>query len=164
MAKYSTGSSGSDAGGSCELCGSEGDLQTANVAGATLQVCPDCASNHGENDRTDSGGSGDQDRKREAARNTARLHDASEADSSHWEDGADYDDDQLPYLVTDYGQRVTEARQDAGLQSSELADELDIDEADVLAVEQGRATQAGIGGSTIAALERFLDVELVDER
>jgi hypothetical protein len=38
-----------------------------------------------------------------------------------------------------------------------------VDEADLLALEQGRATQAGVGGSTVAALEEFLDVDLVDE-
>jgi ribosome-binding protein aMBF1 (putative translation factor) len=165
MAKYSTGNSGSDAGGSCELCGADGgDLQTASVAGATLQVCDDCARDHGENDRTSTGDSSpdDRDRRKRAAQNVARAHDAQQADPSHWEDGADYDDDQLPYLVSGYGDLVVSARQDEGLQTAELAEELGLDEADVLAVEQGRATQANVGGSVIAALEQFLDVELVE--
>lgn len=169
MAKYSTGSGGGDAGGSCELCGKEdGDLQTANVAGATLQVCSSCAE-HGDGGRsgTSDGGSGshdesETDRRRRAAKNTAKIHDAQQADSSHWEDGADYDDDQLPYLVTDYGTRLTEARQDAGLQAHELAEEIEVDESDILAVEQGRATQAGVGGSVIGRLEQHLDVELAE--
>jgi len=167
MAKYSTGSGGDSAGGSCELCGSDGgDLQTANVAGATLQVCDSCARDHGENERTTGGDSSrdDQDRKRKAAQNTAKIQDAQQADASHWEDGADYDDDQLPYLVKSYGERVTEARQDEGLQTGELAEELDLDEADILAVEQGRATQANVGGSVIKALEEYLDIELVESR
>ncbi|MDS0276601.1 multiprotein-bridging factor 1 family protein [Halomicroarcula sp. S1AR25-4] len=168
MAKYSTGGGGASAGGSCELCGADGgDLQTADVAGATLQVCSDCAKNHGENDRTTSSNDGSRDetdRRRRAAQNTARLQDSQTSDASHWEGGADYDTDQLPYLISDYGSTVTEARQEKGLQTSELADELDLDESDVLAVEQGRATQAGVGGSTIAVLEEFLDVDLVDER
>jgi len=166
MAKYSTGSGGDSAGGSCELCGADGgDTQTANVAGATLQLCSDCAKNHGEDDRgpADSD-SDDRDRKRRAAQNTAKMQDSSTADASHWEDGADYDGDQLPYLVSDYGSRVTEARQDRGLQTGELADELDIPEDDILAVEQGRATQANVGGSTISAIESFLDIELADAR
>ncbi|GCF12250.1 transcriptional regulator [Haloarcula mannanilytica] len=167
MAKYSTGSGGDSAGGSCELCGSDsGDLQTANVAGASLQVCDSCARDHGENERTTGGDSSrdDQNRKRKAAQNTAKIQDAQKADSSHWEDGADYDDDQLPYLVKSYGERVTEARQDEGLQTGELAEELDLDEADILAVEQGRATQANVGGSVIKALEEYLDIELVESR
>ncbi|MDS0221515.1 multiprotein-bridging factor 1 family protein [Haloarcula sp. S1AR25-5A] len=167
MAKYSTGSGGDSAGGSCELCGSDsGDLQTANVAGASLQVCDSCARDHGETDGPAGGDSSrdDQNRKRKAAQNAAKIQDTQKADSSHWEDGADYDDDQLPYLVSKYGERVTEARQDEGLQTGELAEELDLDEADILAVEQGRATQANVGGSVIKALEEYLDIDLVESR
>jgi ribosome-binding protein aMBF1 (putative translation factor) len=162
MAKYSTGDSGGGTGESCELCGSSGvDLHTANVAGATLDVCADCAE-HDDNAKTTSSSDDDDDRnrKKRAAQNAARMQDAGKGDSSHWEDGADYDDDQLPYLVDDYGQRLTEARQDEGLQLGELAEELDIPESDLLAVEQGRATQANVGGSVVVALEDFLDVDL----
>ncbi len=163
MAKYSTGSGGGDAGESCELCGAEGvDLRSASVAGATIQVCPDCA----ELDETGGppgDGGGDGDRKRRAARNAARMGDVGRGDSSRWEEeGTDYDDDQLPYLVAGYGDRVTAARQDAGLQTDELAAEIDADEADVLAVEQERAVQGGVGGSVVAKLERYLDVEIAE--
>jgi len=166
MAKYSTGSGGDSAGGSCELCGADGgDTTTADVAGATLQLCSDCAKNHGESgQRSSSGGGDEQDRKKRAAQNTARMQDANKGDASHWEDGADYDGDQLPYLVSDYGGRVIEARQDRGLQTDELAAELELPEDDILAVEQGRATQANVGGSVISALESFLDIELADAR
>jgi len=165
MAKYSTGGGGNDAGDSCELCGaSDVDTRTVNVAGAQLQVCSDCAQH---DDNADAGGTGgspdDRNRKKRAAQNAARIHDATKADSSHWESGADYDDDQLPYLQRDYDDQLTEARQQAGYQLEELADELGIDRADLLALEQGRATQAGVGGSVVAALEQFLDVDLTEE-
>ena len=192
MAKYSTGGSTSGGGGSCELCGTATEnLRTASVAGAKLSVCPDCAKNHDENaKRTSSGGRGGRgggsgagggggaggtgsgggggnspaDRKRRAAQNTARQYDKVGGDSSHWEEhGTNYEKDRLPYLVKDYGKRVVEARQDAGLQREELAEELEVDESDLLAVEQGRATRAGVGGSIIAALEERLDVELSEE-
>ncbi|AKH97907.1 helix-turn-helix domain-containing protein [Halanaeroarchaeum sulfurireducens] len=172
MAKYSTGGSpGGDGGGTCELCGtSTDDLRTVTVAGAKLQVCPDCAS-HGDGGgpKRDAGGDDGTNERREspgkrAARNTARTLDAASGDSEHWEEeGTNYDRDQLPYLVRDYGERVVRARQDAGLKREELATELEIPETDLLAVEQGRATQAGVGGSVIAALEERLDVELADE-
>ena len=168
MAKYSTGSGGGGAGESCELCGASGvELHTANVAGAQLEVCSDCAEHDDNAKTTSSASSDDQDernRRKRAAQNTARMHDASKGDASHWEEGADYDDDQLPYLVDDYGQRLTDARQDAGYQLAELAEELGLDEADLLAVEQGRATQANVGGSVIVTLEDFLDVELSETR
>jgi ribosome-binding protein aMBF1 (putative translation factor) len=159
MAKYSTGTGGSGSSESCELCGAEDvSLQTTTVAGATLEVCSECAQ-HGEDDDQR-----ERDRNRQAAQNTARMYDAASGDSSHWEEGADYDDDPLPYLVSDYGERLTEARQEAGLQTAELAEAVDADESDVLAVEQGRATKAGVGGSLVAALEQELGIELAEAR
>jgi ribosome-binding protein aMBF1 (putative translation factor) len=161
MAKYSTGGGSSGTSESCELCGAEdADLRTATVAGAQLSVCGECAQ-HGESG-TDDADDGERDRKRRAAQNTARLREANQPGGEHWEDGADYDDDQLPYLVADYGQRLTDARQNAGLQPAELAEQIDVDESDIIAIEQGRATKAGIVGSTIAALEATLDVELAE--
>jgi len=166
MAKYSTGGGDSDAGETCELCGAaDVTLRTANVAGATLEVCADCVQHDdtGPADASDSGGDdGGRDRRKEAAKNTARLHDASKRDASYWESGADYDDDQLPYLVSDYGERFTAARQEAGLQLSELADDLGVDESALLAIEQGRAAQAGVGGSVVTAVEEALDIELAE--
>jgi len=166
MPKYSTGGAGSGGGGqTCELCGSASDsLRSANVAGAELTVCPDCAS-HDESPDADETTESEVDRNKRAARNTAKQFDAAtRGDSSHWEEeGTNYERDQLPYLVSDYGERVVRARQDAGLQREELAEELDIDGSDLLAVEQARATQANVGDSVVAALEEYLDVELSDE-
>lgn len=159
MAKYSTGG-GVDAGDSCELCGaSDVTTKAVNIAGAKLEVCSDCAEHDDTDKKQDDT---DPDRKKRAAQNAARMHDATKGDSTHWESGADYDDDQLPYLVSGYGDRVTDARQAAGYQLEELADELDIDQGDLLALEQERAIQAGVGGSVVEAVEAFLDVEIVE--
>jgi ribosome-binding protein aMBF1 (putative translation factor) len=171
MAKYSTGGVGSDDADSCELCGREtSNLRETTVAGARLQVCSNCTE-HGEGAGGASGGSSsdgssdeERERRKKAAQNVARLDDARKADSSHWEEeGTDYQDDPLPYLVRDYGDRVEDARQDAGLQPAELAGELGVDEADILAVEQGRATRAGLGGSLIEDLEERLNVQLAEQ-
>jgi ribosome-binding protein aMBF1 (putative translation factor) len=177
MAKYSTGSGGSgDSGDACELCGKEtGDLRRANVAGANLLVCGSCAP-HGEqrggSGGRSGGGRGDGEsgsefggnRKKRAAQRAAKLYDKQKGDPSHWEQkGTNYEKDRLPYLVSGYGGVVEEARQDEGLQLAELAAEIDVDESDLLAVEQGRASRAGVGGSLIRALEQRLDVRLVDE-
>lgn len=162
MAKYSTGSGGGGSSESCELCGAAGvETKSVNIAGAQLDVCSDCAQHDDSKTKTDDGDRPDN-RKKRAAQNTAKIHDAQKADSSHWESGADYDDDQLPYLISDYDEHVTEARQEAGYQLGELAAELNIEESDLLALEQGRATQAGIGGSVVAAVEQFLDIDLVE--
>jgi len=164
MAKYSTGG-GESAGDSCELCGAA-DVETSrvNVAGAKLSVCSDCAQHDDTSGGGDGGSTHEESRSKRAAQNTAKVYDAASGDSAHWESGADYDEDQLPYLVSDYADRLTEARQEAGFQLEELADELGVDEADLLALEQGRATQAGVGGSVVESVESFLDLELVEQR
>jgi ribosome-binding protein aMBF1 (putative translation factor) len=171
MAKYSTGRGGDDDGGACELCGRESSkLRRANVAGADLLVCPDCAP-HGDNrhkdrrteqSRSDRDGSETSRRKR-AAQNVARARDAAQSPGRWEERGTNYEKDRLPYLVADYGERVTAARQAAGLAVGELAAELDADEADVRAVEEGRATRAGVGGTLVRRLEERFDIDIVDE-
>ena len=173
MAKYSTGrSGGGDDGDSCELCGKQsGKLRQANVAGATLLVCPDCAPHSENRDKDRKRREQDQQRddtqvsrKKRAAQTAAKMYDAQKGDAKHWEEeGTNYEKDRLPYLVSDYGPKVEAARQEAGLTVEELAAELDVDEDDVLAVEQGRATRAGVGGSVVRKLESRLDLSLVDE-
>ncbi|WP_348610426.1 helix-turn-helix domain-containing protein [Halobaculum rarum] len=177
MAKYSTGSGGGGGSGdACELCGREDtSLSEANVAGARLLVCGDCAP-HDDNAR--SGGSGraggggggggrgadEPNRKKRAAQNVAKAMDASTGDSRHWEEeGTDYEEDRLPYLVKGYGEVVTEARQDAGMTAEDLAAEVGVDADQIHAVEDGRAARAGVGGSTVRGIEQALDVTLVDE-
>jgi len=179
MAKYSTGSSSGGGGTNCELCGSESNsLRLAQVAGAELEVCSDCAP-HDDSQTTgrgqqghrgqdsaggSSGGSRDEtSRKKKAAQNVAKANPVWDGDSEHWEkEGTNYDDDPLPYLVSDYGDVLVEARREAGLQREELADELGAREQDLLAIEQGRATQAGVGGGLIDVLEERLDVQLAE--
>lgn len=171
MAKYSTGNSSSSGGDACELCGAEtSNLRTANVAGAELQVCSNCAS-HGETKRTEkrrTGGGGggnlsEQERKRRAAQNAARMSDRAKGSTKHWEEeGTHYDDDPLPYLVKGYGGQVTAAREEAELTTAELADELDIREKDLQAVEAGRASSQDVGGSVIEALEERFDLRLAE--
>lgn len=170
MAKYSTGGVGGDSGGACELCGAEDrSLETATVAGAELQVCSECA-RHGEDGGSGGSGGGtsggdgreETNRRKKAAQNMAKLDDAQQVDSD-WQEETEYEEDPLPYLVRGYGDRVEQARQDAGLQTDELAEELGADEEDIVAVEQGRAARAGVGGSLIEALEDELGIELAEE-
>ncbi|WP_122089395.1 helix-turn-helix domain-containing protein [Halalkalicoccus subterraneus] len=164
MAKYSTGSSSSgDGGGSCELCGaSSGSLKTVSIAGATLDVCSTCAPHDDAQTKRDER-SKESDRKKRAASKVAEMQDAQGGDSTRWErEGTNYSDDPLPYLVSGYGDRLKEARQDAGLQIHELAESLDVPEEQIEAVEQSRAARAGVGGSVIEDLESELDIELAE--
>jgi ribosome-binding protein aMBF1 (putative translation factor) len=179
MTKYSTGSDrGGGDGDACELCGRETpNLERATVAGANLLVCSNCAPHDDAEGRSGGSGSGsssgassgsrdadEPNRRKRAAQNTARIYDASRGNTKRWEqEGTDYEKDRLPYLVSNYGDRVEAARQDAGLTVEDLAAELEVDEDDVLALEQGRATRAGVGGSLVRAVEERLGIDLVDE-
>jgi len=189
MAKYSTGGGGGgDDGDACELCGREtSDLQRATVAGAKILVCADCrphddagnapsghgGSGAGGSQGGSSGGSsggasadssGSESRTKELARKQAKMYDSATGDSKHWEEGGtNYESDRLPYLVSGYGDDVAAARRDAGLTVEELAEELEVDEDDLFAVEDGRAATASVGGSVVRALEERLGVEIVDE-
>jgi len=188
MPKYSTGGGGGgDDGDACELCGREtSNLQRANVAGAQLLVCSNCrphddaskdsgghgGSGRGGGGRSAGGSSGGADgdstatesREKEIARKQAKMYDSATGDSKRWEEeGTNYEDDRLPYLVSGYGETARDARQDAGLTVEEVAEELGIDEDDLLAIEDGRAATANVGGSAVRAVANRLDVELVDE-
>jgi ribosome-binding protein aMBF1 (putative translation factor) len=181
MPKYSTGGGGGgDDGDACELCGREtANLRKATVAGAKLLVCSNCSPHDDAGNAPSGGGRGGsgggspggaggssptESRKKELARKQAKMYDSAAGDSKRWEEeGTSYESDRLPYLVSGYGDRVTEARQDAGLTVEEVAAELEVDEDDLLAVEDGRAATAGVGGSVVRALESRFGVTLVDE-
>lgn len=182
MAKYSTGDSGGGGDGdSCELCGTASSrLSKANVEGAMLLVCPDCAphddttkpsrSGSGSNQSNQrsqaetSSSDGPDNRKKRAAQRQAEMYDAATGDSTHWEEeGTNYEGDRLPYLVADYGDRAKSAREAADRSVDTVAEKLDIDASDIEAVEDGRATQASVGGSVVRALEDEFDIDLVDE-
>ncbi len=185
MPKYSTGDGGGgDDGDACELCGREtSSLQPANVAGAKLLVCSNCrphddskkgSGGHGGSGRdrsaggssggTDGGSTATESRKKEIARKQAKMYDSATGDSKRWEEeGTNYEKDRLPYLVSGYGDAARDARQDAGLTVEEVAEELDIDEDDLLAIEDGRAATANVGGSVVRAVADRLGVRLVDE-
>jgi len=167
MPKYSTGgSSGGGDGDACELCGaSTDDLREASVEGAHLLVCASCAPHADPDPEPDQGRSDDADQDQDRGGPKMGSSELWDRDSSHWEEeGTGYESDPLPYLVPDYGQTVTDARQDAGLQLDELADELGVPEEDLLAVEQGRAAQANVGGSVVEAIEQALGVTLAERQ
>ena len=161
MAKYSTGSSTQDdAGEACELCGTEsGSLTEATIEGATLLVCSSCAPHDDGSDETDDS-TGRDTQSPTSGQATTPIWDS---DTEHWEEeGTDYDRDPLPYLKPEYGETVTQARQDAGLTLEELAAEIDVATDDLLAVEQGRAARANVGGSVIETLEDHFEISIAE--
>jgi transcriptional regulator, XRE family len=168
MAKYSTGRGGGGAAASaCELCGTDDvRLRAAEIAGAKLMVCASCAPH--DDRATPSGGAGGTggggSRRKQIARQQAKMIDRSKADADRWvREGTNYETDALPYLVDGYGEALQAARTAAELSVAELAALAAVDAATVQSVEAGRAISDEVGGSAIRALEEALDVRLVDE-
>lgn len=173
MPKYSTG--GSARGGpsgdatACELCGNESSsLQDANIAGAQLSVCSECSPHNDSDTSSDDGENGrddeaESDRKRKAIQNAAQHSDYLNKDTSRWEnEGANYNDDQLPYLMEGYAETLQTARREVNLTHDELAEEIGATGQDIELMESGQIRSTSIGGSTIAALEQFLGIQLSD--
>ena len=171
MAKYSTGGGGAtEQGGACELCGAASDtLREVSIAGAELAVCRSCAPHDDRGpaaaSKSEPGGGSDRENPgRRAAQQAAKFADAQKGDPDYWvEHGTDYERDRLPYLVSGYGDLVEHARQEAGLTIEELAETIDATVEDIEAIEQNRASRAGVGGSVIRSLEDEFDIELVEE-
>lgn len=165
MPKYSIDSddeSDDGTGDNCELCGAESDkLAKADVAGATLDVCPDC-SPHDDADKTDqSGEESDSDRTREAIQR-ATQH-AHRQDSQWAEEGTEYDSDPLPYLIDDYSTAIVEARDEQDMSEGELADKAGIGLRDLRMIERGEATRGDIGKTDIRSIEQVLGIEIIEE-
>lgn len=188
MAKYSVnGSSGSDDDSSdddapdsgaarsqaaaCELCGNESSqLQTANVAGATLEVCRECSPHDDaatDDQSSETSGSSETDRTREAIRKASEQsdrHGIVDGDSSHWErEGTDYESDPLPYLVNGYGEKIRDAREEQDLSQQDLADEAGVGIAVVRVLETEQAMRGGVAGSDITSIENVLEITLRDD-
>lgn len=177
MPKYSTGGGGGTSNGeTCELCGAPAEtLSEAIIAGARLSVCTDCTSHDeqrsmrkDEGERTANNSVSQTNRtfrsgqgiRSDSRQGTSPLWDS---DTNHWEEGGiNYDSDQLPYLVSDYGDRVQTARERQGLTREEVAEETDIATQDLLLIEQGKASTSTIGDTAINALEAYFDVTLTE--
>lgn len=164
MAKYSIDSDDSDestesTGDVCEMCGKETDsLEVAEVAGATLTVCADCSP-----DSSDSEGTRDEDEGNRTADAIQRASENSATPDSSWAQDADYSDDQLPYLVDDYGEKIEAEREERELTQEELADKVGLGVAMLRVLENEQASRSNIGRSDIESVADFLDVEIIEE-
>lgn len=162
MAKYEVSGGGSQNTSQCELCGKDtSDITEVVVEGANLSVCPECKQHDDSTQRSadeKSRDGGTRDTTPELPSDTNSLWDG---DTEHWEKhGTGYTDDQLPYLIDGYGNKVIEARRDAGMTREELADEIDIPVETLDIVEQETAYTNNVSGAVIARLESYFDIVL----
>lgn len=173
MTKYSVDSNRNDSersederskGGTCELCGSEADyLHSASIEGASLEVCGDCAPSDDRKDESEGRDDSSENRTKDLINRHTPDTDDVMPDSSWAEEGVGYDRDSLPYLVKNYGKRVTEARLEEDLSQEELADSIGVGVNIIRVIEQGTASRNDVGGSAIEKLEEELDITLRED-
>lgn len=172
MTKYSVNSNSSSNrseeelsnGGTCELCGEEVDsLHLATIEGATLEVCKECypQENGGQNSQDETTES--TNRTKDVINRTTVNAENALPDSSWAVEGVGYDSEPLPYLVSDYGDIVEEAREEQGLTQEELAEEINVGLDIIRVIEQGQAASRDVGGDIIENLEEVLGVQLEEE-
>jgi len=148
----------------CEMCGAEtGAPKTIKIEGAELEVCASCA-DFGTEVRTastdstttkystgSSGGSSGGSR-------SSGSSSASRGRSGGSRPRRDMFDE-MEEIVSDYDQRIRQARESAGLSQSELADQLNEKASFIRKLERGES----LPNDTIRRkLERALEIDLVD--
>lgn len=175
MPKYSTGDSASQPSAenitACELCGEESSsLHDATVAGAELTVCTDC---NPHDDSTESGSSNSEPQDTvnsepndspSATKSPVESGTYLNQDSSHWEEeGTNYEDDPLPYMVSAYGEKLQSARRSHDVSHDELATTIGVTPHDIKEMEAGQIRESSIRGSEVAELEKQLEIQLSEE-
>ena len=138
----------------CELCGSKADsLTTVKVSSAEMDVCDSCT-DHGtvvEDDTSETDSStkydtestGDDDNSSESpSQNNPSYHDSTEEFTS---------------LPPDYGDRIQEARESAGLSREDLASELQEKESLIRRIENNEKQPTK---ELQSKLEKSLELEL----
>lgn len=176
MTKYSTGSSGedpdpNDEGANCSLCGDSDNLTTGTVAGAEVVLCKDCA---GENS-TDNEPDRDQGNQQDdvTSSNSANSdqdqstggYTITNPDSSWVEEKRpNYGNADTPYLHTDYSSVIDDVMNETDVTVEDISESTGVEKDRVQAVVDGRAVTEDIGANEIEAIERYLDIEIVDQR
>jgi putative transcription factor len=144
----------------CELCGSDVDsLTTVKVSSAEMDVCSSCEG-HGtvvedqENEQTETESKYSTDGNSSTSQSTNSGGSSSESSGRYRDDSEEF-----TALPPDYGDRVQQAREDAGLSRQELARQLQEKESLIRRVENNETQPTKDLQSRI---ENKLDLSLAD--
>jgi len=150
----------------CEMCGAETSTpKTAKIEGAELQVCDDCADFGTE---IDQGGDSDTTTKYStsgsgsgsgSSGSTSQSSGSSAGGSSSGGRSRRDMFDDMDEVVTDYDERIREAREAAGLSQAELGDQLNEKASFIRKLERGESLPSD---DLRRKLERALDIELLE--
>ncbi len=151
----------------CEMCGAEtSSPRAAKIEGAELEVCGDCADFGTEIGGSDDGGktttkysTSGSSQSSTSASSGSRTTATSSAGSSQSRGGNRGDDmfKDIDQVVSDYDERIRDARESAGLSQAELADQLNEKASFIRKLERGES----LPNDTLQRkLERALDISL----
>lgn len=149
----------------CEMCGAETSApKKAKIEGATLQVCSDCADFGTElNDTSDTSTStkystSSDTSSTDESSTTSTGGTSSQSTPSSGSSRRDMFDD-MDEVVTDYDERIREARESAELSQAELGDQLNEKASFIRKLERGESLPSD---DLRKKLERELDIELLE--
>ena len=151
----------------CEMCGAETSTpKTAKIEGAELQVCDDCADfgteidQGGDSGTTTKYSTGDSGSTSDTASESASQAGGSTGGGSGSGSRSRRDMfDDMDEVVTDYDERIREAREAAGLSQAELGDQLNEKASFIRKLERGESLPSD---DLRTKLERELDIELLE--
>lgn len=164
MAKYSTNSSGGGGDSDvCALCGEENSsTRRVKLEGAEVFACRDCKPSD-EDDIVDQDDGNQRDSSPPGSGDTPGYT-ISQTDSSWAEENPpEYGNTETPYLVNNYADDVTVAREEQGLSTGELAEQAEVPEDAVISLEKGDAISDDVGKAIVEAIEDVLGIEIQEE-
>lgn len=158
MAKYSTGNniSNSNEKDSCAVCGSQEDLQLAEIGERKIKTCIDCRQ---DSDKISLPDTQTVDRQK----NKVGGYTITNPDSS-WveEDRPDYGN-KTPYLIADYDDIVENAVVQLESSKSDICEDIGIDKKDLNSLINGDAFSDSVGMDLITKVEEYLDISIRED-
>ncbi|RQG96258.1 multiprotein bridging factor aMBF1 [Natrarchaeobius oligotrophus] len=146
----------------CEMCGAEtSSPKTIKVEGAKLDVCSNCTDFGTEVKQTSTSSTSTKYSTSSSSGNSSASSSSTSSTSSGGSSAPRSDMfDDMDELVTDYDDRVRDAREDEGLSQSDLANELNEKASLIRKIERGDTLPSD---RVQSKLERFLDIDLSAE-
>nr|WP_243637913.1 multiprotein bridging factor aMBF1 [Natrarchaeobius chitinivorans] len=144
------------------MCGAEtSSPKTIKVEGAKLDVCSNCTDFGTEVKQTSTSSTSTKYSTSSSSGNSSASSSSTSSTSSGGSSAPRSDMfDDMDELVTDYDDRVRDAREDEGLSQSDLANELNEKASLIRKIERGDTLPSD---RVQSKLERFLDIDLSAE-
>jgi ribosome-binding protein aMBF1 (putative translation factor) len=182
MTKYSTGSSNDpdpeDESASCTMCGSTENLQKGEIAGANVIVCRSCSDGdtNNKNDNSSRGNNNNNNNRNEDLDTESSAYNSEKSDDetsgytitnpdSSWveDDRPDYGNARTPYLIPNYSEKLVEEIEELEKTKRDISESTGVPIESVEELFNGNAVNAGVSRESIEAIEKYLDITIIQE-